>query len=726
MLFRSAEVEPVEGDDGANIQAAIQSLYSVTPDEKGFRGAVLLKKGVYHVSGQIKIAASGIVLRGEGDSNDGTVIIAEGSSQRDLIKVDNGASRTVHSFTRVTINEEYVPVGRKYVVVTSASGFNEGDHIVLHRPGTAKWISDIKMDQISPGPGVNQWSPSDYSFYFERLITKVNGDTLFFRNPVVMAMETKYGGGSVYKYTFNRIQNVGIENLRLKSAYKHNLDEDHSWTAISFFSTEHSWVKNVSSWYFVFGCVNIKSTARLITVENSHCREPKSKIEGSRRYSFYISGSLNLFKNCSATEGRHDYANDARVTGPNVFTSSTASNAYSDIGPHHRWAMGTLFDAILSDGEINVQDRNNSGTGHGWSGANMVFWKCNASSSVCLSPWVSAKNYNFGFIGARSSGVTTGRPHGEWVGHNIPGIFPASLYEAQLDERLNGTTLFSAISQLEQLNDSAFIMHFNLPLIREQIINDNFMITGTVAIGKDVFSLELFDEYSVIIRSAAFKNLPNLASVVITSDNLTSEDGKSLQGVRTASFTLPDRRPSVNGVSKITDNINGFGEASSTKPGTIYFVKYGVNAGTLEELDSLVNANMGRKVNAFDAGIPVTIYTKGLPGGYYQYYAADMDNRVSLPSTAWVSVDPSGQVTGLDSPIYDPNFSAWLQNRQIAVDPGSDMPYSLQISTLTGKIIYKATKLNGIQQIDPGNNRGMLIIKKQSQSGVHVVKLITN
>jgi hypothetical protein len=37
------EVSPVEGDDGATIQAAINSLNNVTPDENGFRGAVLLK-----------------------------------------------------------------------------------------------------------------------------------------------------------------------------------------------------------------------------------------------------------------------------------------------------------------------------------------------------------------------------------------------------------------------------------------------------------------------------------------------------------------------------------------------------------------------------------------------------------------------------------------------------------------------------------------------------------
>ncbi len=717
------EVEPVEGDDGATIKSAIESLYSITPDENGFRGAVLLKKGVYHVSGQIRIAASGIVLRGEGDSEDGTVIIAEGTGDRDLIRIDNGTSRTVHSSTRVSINENYVPVGRKYVVVSDASGFAKGDNIVLYRAGTAQWISDLKMNQISPGEGVVQWTPSSFSFYFERLITKVNGDTLFFRNPVVMAMETQYGGGSVYKYTFNRLQNIGIENLRLKSAFTSNVDEDHSWNAITFRSTEHSWVRNVTSWYFAYSCVNVQSTARLITVENSHCREPKSIITGGRRYSFNINGSLNLFINCSTTEGRHDYVNGARVPGPNVFASSTATNTHSDIGPHHRWAMGTLFDAIVSDGAINVQDRDNSGTGHGWAGANTIFWNCKGSSSICQNPWVSAKNYNFGFIGAKNNG-RAGRPDGEWVGHNVPGIFPTSLYEAQLDERLTGTTLFSMIPQLIQLNDSVFLIQFTLPLIPEQIINDNFVITGTVDIGKDDFTLTLFDEYSVAITSAAFKNLPNQATIRIIPENLTSQDGKSLHGLTTVSVTLPDLRPFVTGVSKFTDNINGFAEASSTKPGTIYFVKYGVNATTIAELESLVNSNMGRKMDAPEAGIFVTISTKGLPGGYYEYYAVDQDMRLSPSSTAWVSVDQLGPVTGLDTPMLKQNFSAWLQNRQIVVDPGNNIPYSLDIFTITGQLIYQGTGLSGIHSVDPGQNRGVMIIRKQSESGIGVIKLV--
>ncbi|HDR52673.1 MAG TPA: hypothetical protein ENN90_13825 [Mariniphaga anaerophila] len=717
------EVYPVDGDDGSVIQSAITSLYNIEPDENGFRGAVLLKAGVYQVSGQLKISANGIVLRGEGDSENGTVIIAEGKNKRDLIKIDNGKSRTVYSSTRVAITEDYIPVGRKFVIVSDPSNFTEGDNIVLYRPGTSAWISDIKMDQITPSEGTVQWSPSGYSFYFERLVTKVSGDTLFFRNPVVMAMETKYGGGYVYKFSFDRLQNIGIENMRLKSAYTSNQDEDHSWNAIAFYSAENCWVRNISSFHFSYSCVNLQSKSRLITVENCHYLEPKSILTGGRRYSFNITGSLHLVKNCSTSEGRHDYVTGARVCGPNVFSNCTATNTYSDIGPHHRWAMGTLFDKIESDGQINVQDRDDSGTGHGWAGANTVFWNCKGSSSICESPWNSAKNYNFGFIGKKER---KNRPDGEWVGHNHPGIFPSSLYEAQLDERLNGTTLFSAISNLIQINDTAFLMQFSLPLVPEQITTNFFEVSGTISFEKDNFSVHQNDDYSVVVSSGKFRNLPDLSEIEVTAKELNSLDGKPLTGITTASFILSDKRPVVTGQAKITDNIEGYGEAASNKPGYIYLVKYGINATTVSELDSLINVNLGRKISVFTADTFYTLSTRGLPGGYYQYYAVDENNRVSLPSSTWIIVDELGPVTGLDSNVVSNNFKAILKHGILFVDPGNEAEYTLAIYNITGQLIFSKNHLFGMQTIHLKGNNSVFIIKKASQDRTETLKLTTH
>ena len=717
------EVSPVEGDDGATIQAAIKSLYTVQPDADGFRGAVLLKAGTYQVAGQITITASGIVLRGEGDADNGTVIIAEGTGTRDLIKVDNGLSRSVNSSSRVSITESYVPLGRKYVVVSDASKYAKGDAIVLYRPGTSQWITDIKMNQITPGEGVVQWSPSSYSFYFERQVTKVSGDTIFFRNPVVMSMETKYGGGSVYKYSFNRLQKIGIENLRLKSAYRSNQDEEHSWNAIVIGSAENCWVRNVSSWYFGNSCVNMQSKSKLITVENCHSREPKSIITGGRRYSFNIDGSLCLVKDCSTTEGRHDYVNGARVPGPNVFTGSTAANTHSDIGPHHRWAMGTLFDQITSDGEINVQDRDNMGTGHGWAGANTVFWNCTGESSICESPWVSAKNYNFGFMGKK---VRKGRPDGVWEGHNIPGIFPASLYQAQLDERLKGTILFCAFSSLEQLNDTSFLMQFTLPLVREQLINENFRITTGSETVTGNFTVTPYDDYTITLSSATFKSLPALTAIKVKASGLTTAQGQSLAGITEASYVTIDKRPVVTGTAKITNNIDGFGEAASSKTGYIYLVKYGINVKTQSALDSLVLINQGRKAAVGEPGITLQISAKGLPGGYYQYYAADGNQSVSLPSTTWVIVEEKGPVTLSGSLILKGTFSAFQSNGQLTVIPGDESLFSMDVHTLTGRLIYKESNLSGIQTIGLNGFKGILIVRQFSGTSVETVKCPVN
>ncbi len=717
------EVSPVEGDDGAVIQSAINSLYSRQPDENGFRGAVLLKRGTYQVSGQIKIGASGIVLRGEGDTDEGTVIIAEGTSDRDLIRVDNGASLSVISSSRVPIVESYVPVGQKYVVVSNTTGYAAGNHIVIYRPGTSQWISDLKMNQITATEGVVQWSPSGFSFYFERLITRVNGDTLFFRNPLVMALETQYGGGAVYKYSFNRIQNVGIENLCLKSAYKSNTDEAHSWNAIAIYSAEHSWVRHVTSWYFAYSCVNMSSKSKLITVENCHYKDPKSVITGGRRYSFNINGSLCLVKNCTTSHGRHDYVNGARVTGPNVFTSSTAVDTHSDIGPHHRWAMGTLFDVIVSDGSINVQDRDNSGTGHGWAGANTVFWNSKGSSSICQSPWVSAKNYNFGFQGSKSAGNRPNRPDGVWVGHNQPGIFPSSLYEAQLDERLNGTSVFSAIAPLVKPNDTALMMQFTLPLNPEQISRTVFDISGTTALTIEDLNIVLQDERSVILSSKKLRNIPDLTTITVKVKEITSLEGQSLQGLTSLTYTYPDQRPVVTGTSAFVDNIEGTVEAVSTKPGYIYLVKYGLNITTQRALDSLIQINQGRNV-VVEAGTPVTISTKGLPGDYYQYYAVDQEQRVSLPATNWISVQQLGPVTGTENPVASRSLAWQWQNGQLRIDPGHDRSTSIAIYSITGEVIYSDRMMPGIRIIQPKVTRGVFIILEDGGQGSVMERIV--
>ncbi|MDB5229488.1 MAG: hypothetical protein JWN76_293 [Chitinophagaceae bacterium] len=418
------------------IQAAIAEISAKPADAKGFRGALLLKKGIYKVNGIIHINQSGVVLRGEGDTRNGTVLIATAKKQQPLIVVSGTGNIKETPGSRIKITDSYVPVGSVSVHAENASSFKPGDKIILYRPGTRKWIEDLKMDQMEERNGTKQWQPEEYNIQFERTVTKVDGNTISFDYPVVLAMETKYGGGEIYKYDFSgRISEVGIENLYCESTYASDTDEQHGWDAITYNKIHDGWLRNVTSRYFGYSLISLENDARNITVTDCNCFDAKSIITGGRRYSFNNNGQFNLFMNCHATEGRHDYVTGAKVRGPNVFVNCTAEKTHADIGPHHRWAMGTLFDNIITDGEINIQDRGNWGSGHGWSGVNQILWNCTAKTVTVQNPWVNGNNYAIGLKGHKVQGRLQGRPDGVWEGYNQKNLEPASLYFAQLKAR---------------------------------------------------------------------------------------------------------------------------------------------------------------------------------------------------------------------------------------------------------------------------------------------------
>lgn len=422
-------------NDEAKIQEAINELAKKLPDANGTRGAILLKKGIYKIPGSLKISSSGIVLRGEGEE---TKLIATGVGKRKTIIASGEGKLAEIAGTRVKVTDHYVPVGTKSLNLTSTKGLAIGDKIVVYRPATTNWIHDLKMDQIEPGTGTIQWTPADYNFEFERIITAINGNQIRIDNPIVMAMEDRYGGGEIYKCAFEgRISEVGIENLLLESEYNSETDEEHGWDAISFNKIENSWISNVTSRYFGYSCVNLSHDSKQITVKDSKCLAPKSQIIGGRRYSFNNDGQLNLFINCYASEGRHDYVTGAKVCGPNVFYNCKSENAKADIGPHHRWAMGTLYDNITTDGEINIQDRGNWGTGHGWSGVNQVLWNCEALKVTVQNPYVSGLNYAVGVKAEKIEGRLKDRPTGVWENQNKEGLKPSSLYLKQVEESKN-------------------------------------------------------------------------------------------------------------------------------------------------------------------------------------------------------------------------------------------------------------------------------------------------
>lgn len=431
-------------EDGADATKLIQSaINKVGRQSKSKRGAILLEKGTYNISKTILIESSGIVLRGEKNDEDpsmGTVLVASDTTkQYDLIEIGRRSDIVGDVPTQMNIKDDYVPAGQFWVRLTNARAFDVKDRVILYTNHNQQWIEDIKMNQIVssgiPGRRVVQWTPDKYKLKARRIITKVSGDTVWFENPVPEALNMKHGGGAVYKYGYSNgiVSEVGVEHLFIKSDYNHDTHENHGWIAVKFTTSEHCWVRDVDSKHFGFALVHIES-GKNITVIDCKNSDSKSIINGGRRYSFSTSSELALFKNCIDEDGRHSFVCSPFNCGPNVFVNCSATQTHSDIGPHHRWNVATLYDNVVTDGIMNIADRGYMGTGHGWAGVNNVFWNCESQEARVESVYEVGHNYSVGQVGGRSyrsALPNTERPQGVWVSQGQH-VSPLSLYEAQL------------------------------------------------------------------------------------------------------------------------------------------------------------------------------------------------------------------------------------------------------------------------------------------------------
>lgn len=450
-------LDPGAGDDSVRIQAAIDAVSALPIGADGLRGAVLLTRGQYEVANTLRIMADGVVLRGEGQYGNGTVITATGTTQRRALEIvgpDTTPFWSRVSGTTTNIADAYVPVGATSFNVDAGHSFAPGDNIVIDRGSTQAWFEDIGVDQLD-----NPWVVGTKELRFDRTVTAVNGNTITIDAPVVNALEqAEYGDNTVYKYTFpDRVQNVGVENLRFVSETNGSAtDENHAWTAVWMDGAEDIWVRQIDAKNFGYAAVDTGKTAKAVTVEDVSYLEPVSQVTGGRRYSFAVKGSETLVQRVFSEDARHDFVLQSSAAGPNVFLFATAKDTNNDIGPHHRWSAGTLFDNVHVTGDkINARWRGNSGTGHGWAGANMVIWNSVAEAFEVQNP-PTAQNWIIGATGGpvQIGSFNAGDYNGTLEIGNVDSagtpVAPNSLYIAQLRERFAALPQDTAVVSVRQ------------------------------------------------------------------------------------------------------------------------------------------------------------------------------------------------------------------------------------------------------------------------------------
>lgn len=197
-------------NDRARIQNAIDFVSSLPlkpvllPDSKTTiqaRGVVLLQAGIYRIQGSLILNQSGVVLRGEGNGPDGTVLMAMEQFKHDFINLHglqdpsfqstpeylsaNIGSRELNPKNPYIIlddkiaqvADEYIPVGITRLPVKDTSNFRVEAQVVVERHSSENWIRRLGTDHIKKRPRdperTADWDPRQYDLRYVRKVKAV-------------------------------------------------------------------------------------------------------------------------------------------------------------------------------------------------------------------------------------------------------------------------------------------------------------------------------------------------------------------------------------------------------------------------------------------------------------------------------------------------------------------------------------------------------------------------
>lgn len=432
-------VAPGGADDTAAIQAAIDEV-SALPLVQGVRGAVLLGKGHFRCSGTLKLAADGVVLRGSGGD---TVLEMTGEPHLGIAVGSRSSIRAIGAPARVV--DAYVPSGTQSLNVVDASGFAAGDRVEIVRPVTPEWLHLMGMDALARNGKKETWVSGKLTT--ERTVTTVAGRRLEFDVPLTDSYDAKFlgaDGASVVKVEESGdITNVGVEDLRLVAPARKVTLSDKAFKGLQIDGTVDGWVHNVEM-VDTTEAVGIGKSARRITVENVRVTQ-SVPIEGSAKPAdFSLNGTQILVDRCSAVGDSVFYiATGPAMQGPNVVLHCVF-HGNGHIQPHQRWSTGILIDGCqVPEGGIDLMNRGEMGSGHGWTMGWGVAWN-NVAKSFTIQMPPGAANWSIGNRGEQllSKMQTYGPgpmlpplPQGLIESQGTP-VAPESLYLQQLRDRL--------------------------------------------------------------------------------------------------------------------------------------------------------------------------------------------------------------------------------------------------------------------------------------------------
>jgi hypothetical protein len=436
-------VTPSGGDDTDAIQTAIDAV-SALPLEGGFRGAVELAAGTFHCAHTLSITASGVVLRGAGDGEHGTTIEMTGAPHLALRLAGRLEVKDLGAAT--TITDAYVPSGATTFHVADGAQFHPGDTLLIAKPVTPSWVHFMGMDDMHRNGRAEHWVSVSH-LDVRRRIAAVSGNRITLQVPLMDSYDTRFfdgGHATVAKIEVSgQLTQAGVEDLRIVAPEQKIALGHAEFSGMAIENVADGWVRSVAFEETTNG-VRINAGSERITFVKCSIVQHVPVTSAAKPADFACNGSQILFDRCTGSGDNTFYiVTQDRQQGP-VVALDCRFLGNGHIEPHQRWSTGLLIDNCdVPDGGIDMMNRCEMGSGHGWAIGWSVVWNSTARSFAMNTP-PGSMIWSIGNRGEQTDPpfplFDGGPPRARLAPATIESagapVKPRSLYLAQLRERL--------------------------------------------------------------------------------------------------------------------------------------------------------------------------------------------------------------------------------------------------------------------------------------------------
>ncbi len=438
--------------DDATIQATIDAAVA-----SGVPALVYFPAGRYMVSSDndlnkfIHIYGDNIILKGEGSGVGGTEIFM------DKMRVDNGhwqfkfspASTNTSTLTSLT-----APAlrGDFTVEVESAAGLSLGQSIFINHQSEEFAMAHYGNLLLNDREWTRLFGTDGGLIVFEcHIIDRIEGNRVTFKNPVQIDLPTLSEPFTIRN--LRTIEGVGIEDIRFTSGwldhpedFVHHANDivDYGWNAVQFKLVQNSWIRNCEfkDWTQV---ADIRESIG-VTVDSVLISGKRGHTSWSTRRNYGV-----LVKDC-VDEANHHHGPGMGYSGVSTVYLRYKMNTDQSIDSHSGSPYVSLFDDV-DGGDFHTN-------GGPWASyphhaRHLTFWnfRHNASDPIYYNFWSvynrqSATYAEPFFVGLQTSDEVTFTGEGLDEMRDIT-VEPRSLFEAQLDLRLNAVTS-TKVPQQEQ------------------------------------------------------------------------------------------------------------------------------------------------------------------------------------------------------------------------------------------------------------------------------------